>query len=77
MARPIDTLPAEARARHYRESATGAYRRAETAGNQGLKNAYLNVATGWHAMALEIELAQGADQRLEELVENPDPLQRR
>jgi hypothetical protein len=65
LAQSIESLPAEARARHYRESAVEAFRLAEAVGDEGLRAAYLNVATGWHTMALDLELALDSEQILD------------
>jgi len=55
MGSSIDSLPLEERARHYRECALEAFKLAEAARTPELKRTYLQVATGWHTMALELE----------------------
>lgn len=65
--RSIDSLPIEERARHYRDSAAEAFRLAEVAKTAGLKTAYLNVASGWHTMALELELTLRSDGIFEDM----------
>lgn len=71
MGRSIESLPLEERALHYRQSAAEAFRLAENAKTTGLKTAYLNVATGWHSMALELELVLRSGAVFEELFEDP------
>ena len=69
MGSSIDSLPLEERALHYRESAAEAFRLAENAKTTGLRTAYLNVATGWHGMALELELSLRSGAVFDELFE--------
>jgi hypothetical protein len=71
LGRSIESLPVAERARHYRESAEAAFKLAEGASSEGLKGAYLNVATGWHTMALELELALRSDSIFESLFDDP------
>ncbi|HWA90406.1 MAG TPA: hypothetical protein VG889_10245 [Rhizomicrobium sp.] len=69
MGHSIDSLPMEDRAQHYRDCAVQAFRLAETTRSPDLKATYLQVATGWHTMALEIELALGSEEILDALME--------
>jgi hypothetical protein len=73
MAYSIDCLPLEERARHYRECAMETFGLAEQATAPGLKATYLQVATGWHTMALELELTLGSEQILDALMEGRSP----
>ena len=73
MGSSIDSLPLEERARHYRECALEAFKLAEAARTPELKRTYLQVATGWHTMALELELALGSQEILDALMEGRSP----
>ena len=69
MGRSIESLPIDVRAQHYRDSAAEAFRLAEQAVNPGLRAAYLNVATGWHGLALELEFLLKSRSIFDELYE--------
>lgn len=72
MGRSIESLPPEQRALHYRDSAAEAFRLAESSASPGLRAAYMNVATGWHSMALELEFLLTSDRFREESFEDFD-----
>jgi hypothetical protein len=63
-----DQIPLKERAKRYRASAIEALRQADSAEDQWQRNAYINLARNWHAMAVQLEEALD---RLSEEVESP------
>jgi hypothetical protein len=51
----LDFLPAEERAKRYREFAAAAFRQAGEAETEELRAEYFSMAAGWHARAMELE----------------------
>jgi len=55
LAKSIESLPADQRAKHYRDLAADAVHDAEASTNPALKEGFLRLATQWHKMAQEAE----------------------
>jgi hypothetical protein len=51
----LEALSLEERAKHYREFANEAFRRAAVSGTNELRAGYLSMAAGWHTLAIEME----------------------
>lgn len=51
----LESLSPEQRAERYRQFAEDALRRAKDAANPDQRSEYVNMAAGWHTMALEAE----------------------
>ena len=56
LARSFGLLPPEQRLRHYRRMAELMFKLAMDAPSDTMKAAYLNLATGWHDLAIGLEL---------------------
>src|SRR5690242_18410090 len=56
LARSFGPLPPEQRLRHYRRMAELMFKLAMDAPSDTMKAAYLNLATGWHDLAIGLEL---------------------
>ena len=56
-----ERLPPKERAEHYRKCAEEALRRASESANPDERNAYISMAAGWHAMAIEAEKTQESE----------------
>ena len=53
--RPFQSASRQERAQRYRDMADAAFLKAQRVENPEIRAEFLNLATGWHAMALEIE----------------------
>lgn len=51
----FESLPPEERAEHYRERADAIFLKAQRSKNPEQRAEFLTMATGWHAMATELE----------------------
>jgi hypothetical protein len=65
-------LPAEKRAKLYRDFAADAIRRSQGATDEEMRADHLSMAAGWRALALEVEHSAGRFDDLDSVPESDD-----